>query len=128
MAKEIKLPIRSKMLKTADGKRSFKTFTTRMNLEVEGEEEKGKQVKTITVKFVKDIDTKNIKRGYLIAKASDINAPFKYKITVDENGDKQYPVVWVRGYIKYVEQIAEHKQSDFVIDEEDTEEVELDEE
>lgn len=120
---DIKLQLFSKKVNTTKkGKTiNFRTFFTKMNLVVAGEEDKGKQTKYITVKFRKTIDTSKFIRGYLICDPKDVNAPFKYEVTTDENGDTLYPTLWVRGYKEYIEKVQSHVQSDFIIEDDQDE-------
>lgn len=119
MAEPIKIEIFSKSQKNSKGI-TYRRFWTYMKLKVAGEEDKGKQKKSITVKFRQGVDTKNIKRGYLYL--TDYNAPFKYEIKKDENNNDKYPELWVRKIDKYEEKLSSHSQNDFITDEEETEE------
>lgn len=121
-SKKNTIMVYSTMKKTKEGKQ-FRAYWTKMKIVVAGEEEKGKQLKNVNVSFRKEVNTYNIKRGLI---TGDIDAPFKYAVTVDEKtGKKKYPTVWVRSVDKYEERMAKHEQSDFVIDEEETKETEL---
>lgn len=107
--------IYSKIGKTKSGKK-FRHYWTKMNILVSGEEEKGKQPKSVTVKFTQDAgNTAEIRRGIL---TGEINAPFKYEITQDENGEDVYPVVWVRKIESFESREATHDQSDFILEDE----------
>lgn len=119
--KIIKLNVFSKVVKfNQNGKeKTFRSYWTKMLFNGE--------VKTLTLKFRQEVNVKDIKRGVLTCNAEDVNAPFKYEVK-EENGAKVYPVVWVRGYISFESKQSEHKQNDFVIDEEETEELTIDEE
>ena len=121
----ITIIIKSKMKKTTDGKKKFRTFRTPMKLIVVGEEEKGKQIKDVTVKFVSDVDTKNITNGKLTCYVKDLNFPRRYEIVENEKGEKEYPVVWIRGF-KSFEEIEYDVENPFVTDEHETEETEID--
>lgn len=108
-----RIMIYSKIGKTKSGKK-FRHYWTKMNILVSGEEEKGKQPKSVTVKFTQDAgNTADIRRGIL---TGEINAPFKYEITQDENGEDVYPVVWVRKIITFESKEATHSQSDFILE------------
>lgn len=121
-SKKNTIMVYSAMKKNKEGK-PFRAYWTKMKIVVAGEEEKGKQLKNINVSFRKSVNTYAIKRGLV---TGEIDAPFKYEITVDEKtGKKIYPCVWVRSVDKYEEKIAHHDQSDFVIDEKETEETDL---
>lgn len=126
----MKLKIFSTQKTTTDNngkKRKFTAYYTKMNLIVKGEESKGKQLKSVTVKFRKEVNTNGIKRGYLVINNPDnINAPFIYSIEKDEESGKDiYPCLWVRGYDEYVEVLRKHEQSDFDVDEKETSSTEI---
>lgn len=123
----VTLIIKSKIAKSKDGKKKFRSFRTPMKLLVAGEEEKGKQIKEVTVKFVSEVDTKNITHGKLTCYVKDLGFPRKYEITENEKGEKEYPVVWVRAY-KSFEEIEYDVENPFVTDEPETEETEIEEE
>ena len=121
-SKKNTIMVYSTLKKTKEGKQ-FRAFWTKMKIVVAGEEEKGKQLKNINVAFRKEVNTYNIKRGLI---TGEIDAPFKYAVTIDEKtGKKKYPCVWVRSVEKYEEKMAHHDQSDFVTDEEETKETEM---
>lgn len=101
MQKTIKIRLYAKNRPTKNGKGTWTEYSTKMNIVVEGEENKGKQAKWIRVKFVSSIDTKDIRSGVLELTSKDLSAPFKYKITTDENGNEQRPCIWIRGFEKY---------------------------
>lgn len=111
-----------------DGKKKFRTFYTKMNLLVKGEEEKGKQPKSVTVKFTSDVDSKNISRGLLTCAVKDVGFPRVYEIKREEQEDGTmkdvYPVVWIRGY-KSFEEKEYDVENPFITDEEETEETEI---
>lgn len=87
----------SKVVKLDNGK-TFRSYWTHMNVLVKGKENKGKQLKSVTVKFRKNIDTTNITNGVI---TGDINFPFVYEIIEDTFGNKTYPTVWIRSVDKY---------------------------
>lgn len=120
----IKLRLFSK--KVQGTKKAFRRYWTIMNIIVKGEESKGLQAKTLNVKFRSDVDTKTLTRGILTLKEDQINAPFIYEITKDDLGNDVYPVVWIRGYESFEEQIQHHTQSSFIIDEFETPETTID--
>ena len=123
----IKIIIKVSNKKTKDG-RSFRSYRTPMNLVVVGEEEKGKQQKDVTVKFTSDVDVKSIKGyGRISLFVKNVGFPNKYEITEDENGNKKYPVVWVRGFETY-EPIDRDVENPFVTDEPETVEAEIENE
>lgn len=123
----IKIMITKRNQKTPDGKKKFPVFRTKMNIVVKGEEEKGKQPKWVTVKFPSDVDTKELTRGLLTVKVADISFPRIYEVVEDENGKKEYPVVWVREFKEFRETIREI-ENPFITEESDTEETDIDSE
>lgn len=110
------------------GKNKIPTYYTKMNLLVVGEEEKGKQLKSVTLKFTSDVDSKNITSGLLTCVVKNVGFPRKYEIIdeIQEDGTvkKVYPTVWIRGY-KSFEEIEMDVDNPFVTDEEETEETEI---
>lgn len=133
MKAEIDINIRRKKMKKlvivrnehTKGKNKFYSYFTIMNLpEVKG----GEAVKhSVTVKFRKDVDVSAFgKRGVITVSDKDISAPFIYEITKDENGNDVYPTIWIRGYNDYQRSSKSPITQDmFVLDEEETEEVEF---
>ena len=105
-----KLLLMTKNYTTKDG-RKFKRYFTHVNIIVEGEEEKGLQKKSMTIKFSRDVDTKPLKRGILVVADSDISIPYKWKIkeSHDENGNlkTEYPVIYIKGYESFEERHPE---------------------
>ena len=57
------------------GKNNIPTYYTKMNLVKKGEEEKGKQLCNVTVKFTSDVDSKNITSGLLTAVVKEVGFP-----------------------------------------------------
>ncbi len=91
-------------LQKPNGKAKFRKFFTYMDIEVKGEEEKGTQLKSLTVKFDDSIDTKNFVRGIITAEESDVDLPYKYEIKeVEKDGEikKKYPHIFVKKIISY---------------------------
>lgn len=133
----IQLLLKSKKKKTKDGKKTFRTYFTDVMIVVKGEEQKGKQRKTLTVKFDKDCpNTSKLVRGILTINEADIDMPFKYQI-VQKDGKDSYPSIFIRKFENYEEKKGkstiefltdEDETEDTIIDEEDVEEVEEDEE
>lgn len=91
MEQKIKIKVITKEHTTKDGKRKFKTYYTPCKILVKGEEEKGKQLKFLNVKF-KDGKTPKYKVSILVATAY---VPYIYEIKEDENGNKNYPFVYI---------------------------------
>lgn len=121
----IKILVTSRNVKTKDGKKKFKSFKTKMELVVKGEEEKGKQIRWITTYFAGEQDTKSITRGLLTVKVSDIKYPKIYEITKDENGNDVYPSVTIFNYSAFEEKLKD-VDNPFVTDEQETSETEID--
>lgn len=119
----MKLFIHSTNKKTHDG-RKFKSYWTYMMLTVRGEEAKGKQRKSVNVKFANGVDASKITRGVI---EGDFDAPFVFEVTKDEKtGKDRYPTVWVNRIDSFTEVRPQHQQSDFILDEEvDSEETEI---
>lgn len=120
----VTLLIKSRVAKSKDGKKKFRSFYTPMKLIVVGEEEKGKQTKHVTVKFTSDVDSKNITHGKLTCIVKDVGFPRRWEVTTNENGEKEYPVVWIRGY-KSFEEIEYDVENPFITEEVETEETEI---
>ena len=132
----IKLLLKSKKKKAKNGAQ-FRTFFTDVMIVVKGEEDKGKQKKTLTVRFDKPVDTSKLVRGYVEVEEKDIELPFKYQIVTKEDGKESYPSIFIRNIHNYTEKkgestieflTEESETEDTVIDEDAVEEVEEDEE
>lgn len=107
------------------GKNKFNTYFTIMKLP---ETQNGEAIQhSITVKFRKDVDTSSFgKRGIITVDKKEISAPTFYQITKDDNGNDVYPTIWIRSYEDYYSTKSNPlQQSMFVVDEEETEEVEF---
>lgn len=124
----MKLKLFSRMQEFKQGKKIVKTrvFSTLMNIIVVGEEDKGAQKKYLNLKFRQGIDTSKLVRGYIEIEdiPENINYPFKYEITKDEETGKDiYPCVWVRtDKFKYIEVLKKNNhQNLFVVDDEEEE-------
>lgn len=126
MSQKIKLLLKSKKKKTEKGA-SFRTFFTDVNIVVKGEEEKGKQRKSITVKFDKDCKgVGDLVRGILTVDEKDIDLPFKYQIQ-EKDGKPSYPHIYIRNFDSYEEQKGK-STIEFITEENDTEETVIDDE
>lgn len=132
----IKLLLKSKKKKAKNGA-SFRTYFTDVMIVVKGEESKGKQKKTLTVKFDKSVDISKLIRGFVTCDESDIDLPFKYQVQTKEDGKVSYPTIFIRKIKSYEENKGkstiefitdESETDDTVIDEDEVEEVEEDEE
>jgi len=100
---KIKVLSKVRTIKVNGKDRKITDYYTPCNIVVTGEESKGKQRKCITVKFRKEIDLpKNFRFGLfeLDTEKQHANPPTKYEIKVKEDGTKEYPVLWIRGYDK----------------------------
>lgn len=117
-----KLLLMSKNYTTKDG-RKFKKFFTHINIEVEGKETLGKQKKSISVVFGKDVDTKLLVRGILEVEDKDIRLPYKWKVTTDESGKLKFPVIKIYRYVSYEERFPE-STGEFDLEDEADEEFE----
>lgn len=135
MANEVKLLLKSKKKQSKDG-RKFRTYFTDVMILVKGEEEKGKQRKTLTVKFDKDCpNTSTLVRGIITCDEKDIDLPFKYQVVTKDNGKESYPTIYIRNFKSYeekrgqssIEFITEDETEDTTIDEEEVVESEEDE-
>lgn len=111
-SKTINIPVYTKMQETKDGKRKFRVYWTRMRLLVEGQEDKGKQDKSVQLKFSKDCpNVSNItSSGVLVVPEDKFSAPYKFRTT-----DDYYPVVWVNEFAEFIPNKSGHSQDDFVI-------------
>lgn len=120
----IKIQITKLNKKSKDGKKKWVEFRTPMNLVVTGEEEKGKQKKWVTVKFDESINTKELSRGILTVKVSDVSFPKKFEIT-EEDGKTKYPVVWINAFKEFRE-VEREVENPFITDEDETAECDID--
>lgn len=109
-------------------KTNFPSYWTPVKIVVKGEEEKGQQEKGLKVVFSKEADKKlpvDFKGGVLEVKGENINFPFIYEIKHGDNGEDNYPFV----YIKMFESITPLKPREntcaFLVDEQDTTETEM---
>ena len=121
----IELLLKSKKKQAKDG-RQFRTYFTDVMIVVKGEEEKGKQKKTLTVKFDQGVNTKDIVRGLVQVEEKDIDLPFKYQVK-EKDGKETYPPIYIRKIAKYEERKGA-STIEFLLDENDTEETVIDEE
>ena len=110
------------------GKNTIPTYYTKMNLVKVGEEEKGKQLCNVTVKFKSDVDSKNVTHGMLTCLVKDVGFPRKWEVIPEQQDDgtikDKYPTVWIRSFQSF-EEIEYDVENPFVTDEEETEEQEL---
>ena len=119
----IKLLLKSKK-KSASNGAQFRTFFTDVMIVVKGEEEKGLQRKSITVRFDKSVDISKLVRGFLTVDEKDVDLPFKYQI-IEKDGKPSYPSIFIRKYQSYEEKKGDSTIK-FLIDENDTEDTVID--
>ena len=82
-------------------KTTFPSYYTPVAIVVKGEEEKGEQNKGIKVLFSKTADKKlpvEFNGGILEVKGTDVNMPFVYEIKTNENGEDDYPFVYIKDF------------------------------
>ena len=121
----VKLLLKSKKQKASNGA-TFRRFFTDVKILVKGEEEKGKQRKSITVKFDKSVDTSKLVRGYITCNEADIDLPFKYQIQ-EKDGKPSYPTIYIRKIENYEEKRGQ-STIEFLTEEDETEETNIDDE
>ena len=129
----LQLLLKSKKKKNATTGAQFRTYFTDVMILVKGEESKGKQRKTVNVRFDKAVDTSKLVRGIITVNEADIDLPFKYQVVTKENGKESYPTIFIRKYESYEEKkgastiefiTEEDETADTVIDEDEVEETE----
>lgn len=121
----VKLLLKSKKQKASNGA-TFRRFFTDVKILVKGEEEKGKQRKSITVKFDKSVDTSKLVRGFITCNEADIDLPFKYQIQ-EKDGKPSYPTIYIRKIENYEEKRGQ-STIEFLTEEDETEETNIDDE
>ena len=122
----VKLLVKSKKKKNASTGAQFRTYFTDVMIVVKGEEAKGKQRKTVNVRFDQKVDTKNIVRGIITCKEEDIDLPFKYQVITKDNGKESYPTIYIRKVESYEEKRGA-STIEFITDEEETADTVIDE-
>ena len=126
----IKLLLMSKQQTRADGRSKFRKFFTSVYIEVEGEEEKGLQEKSITVKFDKAVDTSKFIRGILTVDEKNIDIPYRYKVREvtleDGTVKKSYPHIYIKKVESYEERKPKTTAQFNLMDEAETEETDID--
>lgn len=118
-----------KVIKGKPKKVEFLRYFAPVKMLVKGEESKGKQAKSLTVKFTKDVQLPKDARFFILTvdeSKGQIGCPFIYEVTEDEDGNKIFPVIWIRGYediklLKSNTSISNHVDFETT----DTEEVEI---
>ena len=123
----IKILSKKITVKQGNKTKTFPRYFTYMNLPVKGEEEKGKQRKSIVVKFTQAV--KFDERFALVTvdvSQGDISAPKVYEVkTNPETGKPEYPTVWIRAVrsVTKIEPKMNESDWDFCLDgESDTDE------
>lgn len=119
----LELLLKSKK-KTNQNGAEFRTYFTDVMILVKGEENKGKQKKTLTVKFDKAVNTRNIIRGIVKVEEKDIDLPFKYQVK-EKDGKESYPTIYIRKIASYEERKGA-STIEFLLEENDTEETVID--
>lgn len=122
---DVKLLLKSKKKKTTSGA-TFRAYFTDVMIVVKGEEEKGKQRKTVNVKFDKDLSVKDVIRGIITCDEKDIDLPFKYQVQ-EKDSKPSYPTIFIRKYKSYEERKGK-STIEFITDEEETADTVIDEE
>ncbi|MBO7693051.1 MAG: hypothetical protein J6T10_10515 [Methanobrevibacter sp.] len=109
-------------------KTQFPSYFTPVMIVVKGEEEKGEQKKGLKVVFSKTADKKlpvDFKGGIIETKGENVNFPYVYEIKKSEDGEDDYPFV----YIKDIDNITPLKTREntcrFLVDEEEQSETEI---
>lgn len=119
------LLLMSKTQKTKDGKKKFRKFFTRVMIQVKGEEDKGKQKKSLTVRFAEGIETKDFIRGILSVEDNDIEIPYQWAITKTDDGKDRYPSIYVKKVAKFEPRLSETTVEFCLEDEKETEDVDI---
>lgn len=87
--------IYKKHMKSPDGLKEWDSFYTYKKILVKGEENRGKQEKSLGVIF-DGIDTKNLSSGFLVVRREDLIQPKIWEIVDGPNGQKWYPKIKVK--------------------------------
>ena len=128
----VKMLLMSKQQTRADGKSKYRKFFTYMDIEVKGEEDKGLQLKSITVKFDKTIDTSKFIRGIITLDENDYDAPYRYEVKEEVQPDgtvkQKYPHIFIKKIVSYEDRKPKSTGQFNLMDEADTEETEIEEE
>ena len=109
-------------------KTTFPSYYTPVAIVVKGEEEKGEQQKGIKVLFSKVADKKlpvDFNGGIIECDGADVNVPFVYEIKTNDNGEDDYPFVYIKDF-KNIQPLPQSKNTcRFLGVEEDTPETEI---
>ena len=109
-------------------KTSFPSYFTPVMIVVKGEEDKGEQSKGLKIVFSKEADKKlpvDFKGGILEVKGEDVNYPFIYEIKKNEDGEDDYPFVYIKNFESITPLKPRENTCRFIGVEEDTEETDL---
>ena len=109
-------------------KTKFPSYWTPVKIVVKGEEEQGPQDKGLKVVFSKEADKKlpvDFKGGTLEVKGEDVNYPFIYEIKTNEDGEDDYPFVYIKNFESITPLKARANTCTFITDEQESEEVDL---
>ena len=87
--------IYKKHMKSPDGSKEWDSFYTYKKILVKGEENRGKQEKSLGVIF-EGVDTKNLSTGFLVVRREDLIQPKIWEIVEGPNGQKWYPKIKVK--------------------------------
>ena len=106
-------------------KTEFPSYYTPVMIVVKGEEEKGEQSKGLKVVFSKVADKKlpvDFKGGIIECDGKDVIAPYVYEIKKTEDGEDDYPFVYIKDIISVSDLKPRTNTCRFVGVEEDTKE------
>ena len=109
-------------------KTEFPSYFTPVMIVVKGEEEKGEQQKGLKVVFSKQADKKlpvDFKGGIVEVKGENINFPYVYEIKKNDDGEDDYPFVYIKDIESVTPLTPRTNTCRFIGVEEDTEETEI---
>ena len=109
-------------------KTDFPSYYTPVMIVVKGEEEKGEQQKGLKVIFSKSADKKlpvDFKGGIIELKGEDVNFPFIYEIKTKDNGEDEYPFVYIKDFDSVTPLKPRANTCRFIGVEEDSEDTEI---
>lgn len=119
MAKEITISIWTEMKKSKDGKKTYATYNTKMNIPYINKDGVNEGVKTrrVDLKFKSEFAPKNNAKmfGTLTLMSNCIDAPSVWKVKTTDDGELKFPVVWIKGDWKYTEVEREATQDMFSV-------------
>lgn len=109
-------------------KTTFPSYFTPVMIVVKNEEEKGEQKKGLKVVFSKQADKKlpvDFTGGTLDVKGEDVIFPYIYEIKKGENGEDDYPFVYIKDFNSITPLKPRENTCRFLTDEQDSEETEI---